>query len=460
MAATQWARRQKFIYTSIASLVLLLISTVVYFKVFYEAPTCFDGKKNGDELGVDCGGKCERLCDFEVKPLEVRWSKFFQVRKGEYSAVAYLENINENAGIKSLPYTFRFYNNAGEIMREVEGATYVLPYTSFPIFEGRIHLSEEPASVEFSIGDDYHFIRQARQRDIPLKIENTTLMSTETRPKLSSLMLNDSIETLSDIEAVALVLDSSKEAIAASRTILPSISRETRERINFTWPEPFRPEEKVCSMPTVSVLGIDRSGSMSWAGEDPPQPLTDALRAAMTFIGLLDQKDRIGIVSYATESTVDKSVSYDKQVASQIVEGIYIFPEDHFGYTNIGAAIKSAREEIISSEGFGDPDQRNVIVILTDGEANWPLDPGGVEYAEQNAEIAKGDGIIIYTIGLGDEINRESLMRIATEPNYYFEAATSQELEGIYEEIALAVCTHGPSSIEISPRHLNAPKNR
>lgn len=457
MAQTHWAKSRKFLYTVSIVGFLVLASGLTWFKYFYEAPNCFDGKRNGSELGIDCGGNCKRLCESQVTPLVVKWSKFFKTRNGEYNIVAYVENPNRVIGVSELDYEFVFYDASGNEFEKITGRTYAAPNSAFPVFEGPIFLSAEPAEMKFDfIGDPYFTVLE--DKEIPLKVESTTLMASETRPRLSALLLNDSIETLRDIDAVALIMDSTGEAIAASRTALRRMSRDERERIVFTWPESFKEEFKTCALPSTSVLAIDRSGSMQFDGKNPPQPLTDALAAAQIFVRNLSEDDRIGVVSYGTNSTIDLGISYDKNSALDTVKNLVILDEDEWGYTNIGAAIKNAHEEILSN--LDENDERNVIVLLTDGVANWPQDPGGEVYAESQAALAKKDNITIYTIGLGEDLNRESLSIIATAPNYYFEAVTADDLAGIYREIGAAVCSYGPSLVEIIPRYNNVSTNR
>ena len=45
------------------------------------------------------------------------------------------------------------------------------------------------------------------------------------------------------------------------------------------------------------MLLLDRSGSMASLGFNPPQPLSDAKEAAVSFIKQLGSSDRVGIIS-------------------------------------------------------------------------------------------------------------------------------------------------------------------
>ena len=463
MSPSPWAKRRKRIYTSVAVGVLIVVAGVQGFRLFYEPPTCFDGRRNGGEKGIDCGGACERVCAADVAPLVVQWVQYFKIRDGEYSVVAHIENPNGNVGVRSLPYTFKLFDSSGNIITEVAGVSYALPAESFPIFEGPLYITSEPARVEFEFAEEPLFVQSERSEEI-LFIENSTLSSSETAPKISTLVRNTSIRALRDVNAFAVVYGGGDTPVAVSKTDIGYLASGARERITFTWPDPFKIEPGVCEQPVTTVMAIDRSGSMNDDGDTPPQPITDVLKAAQVFIGSLRERDKVGIISYATNASdpIDTQPTFDKVAAEASLMSIGIASADETGYTNPGEAILFARNALRGDSSYGLDGRDSILILLTDGQANYPQDPGGEAYAENEAALTKREGIKIYTIGLGENINRQFLGRIATAPEYYFEAATREDLAGIYEEIGTAVCSLGPSVIEISPRYnmFNVDANR
>lgn len=463
MSLSPWAKRRKRVYTSVIIGVVAVVAIVQGFRLFYEPPTCFDGRRNGGETGVDCGGACERVCKVDAEPLVVQWVKSFEIREGEYSVVAHIENPNGNLGVRTLPYTFRLFDSSGNVLTEVSGVSYAEPTESFPIFEGPLYLTSEPARVEFEFSEEPFFVQSERNEEV-LFIENSTLSSSETAPKISTLVRNTSIRALTDINALAVVYGGGNTPVAVSKTDIDYLASGARERITFTWPDPFKIEPGVCEQPVTTVLAIDRSGSMNDDGDTPPQPISDVLEAAQVFVKSLREGDKVGIISYATNASdpMDTPPTFDKVVAERSLMDISIAPADETGYTNPGEAILLARSALTEDSSYELAGRDSILILLTDGQANYPEDPGGEEYAESEASLAKRDGIKIYTIGLGENINRQFLGRIATAPEYYFEAATREDLAGIYEEIGTAVCSLGPSIIEISPRYntLDARANR
>ena len=52
------------------------------------------------------------------------------------------------------------------------------------------------------------------------------------------------------------------------------------------------------------------------------------------------------------------------------------------------------------------------------------------------AAAAKEEGIVIFTVGLGEEVETAALKAMATKPEYFRYAPDGEDLGPIYEEIA------------------------
>jgi uncharacterized protein YegL len=131
------------------------------------------------------------------------------------------------------------------------------------------------------------------------------------------------------------------------------------------------------------------------------------------------------------------------------IENLRIDPESEHGSTNTGDALHRAEEEVMSTRH--NEDARTVTILLTDGLATAPGDTpedyareAGLKLKESNAEL--------YTIGLGEDLNEEFLIELATDRQHYFRAPTTGELGKIYGEITEAMCEQGAAVIEVVPR--------
>jgi len=162
------------------------------------------------------------------------------------------------------------------------------------------------------------------------------------------------------------------------------------------------------------------------------QPMTSAQAAAKLFIDSLDSDhDEIGIVSYSDSVNLEMSATNIFNNAKQAIDDM-VHPS---GYTNIGDAISVAATQLAALP----EEEIKAEILLTDGQANRPTGVNAEEYAVAKATEAKENGVIIFSIGLGDDVNNVFLNEIASEidgEKVYFYAPSADELEAIYNKIA------------------------
>ena len=233
-----WRSRRKAMYIGGVVIFFVILLSYPTYQLLKREPTCFDGRKNQDELGVDCGGSCELICANQVSPLSLMWSRSFKVADGTYSSVAFIENPNFNAAILSVPYIFRLYDASNLLIAERRGQTYVSTDGITPIFEPRITTGVRGAvrtTFEFTGGIQWHELRDPKI----LTLVSQELLNQNTSPRINAVVHNDDVRSLSDIEVVAVVFGLDGNAIGASQTIIPSIGPDSDAPIFFTWPEPF-----------------------------------------------------------------------------------------------------------------------------------------------------------------------------------------------------------------------------
>ena len=218
----------------------LVIAVAVYFLVFYQAPSCFDLAQNGRETGIDCGGSCEKVCAAEAIPPAVVWSRAFEVAPGVWTAAAYVENKNVDAGVRSLPYRFKFFEEGGVLIAERRGSTFLAPHSIAVIVEPSVSVGKRiPTRTQF----DFEALpdwEEIREEMVPsLDVGGIVLERADTLPRVTAAVRNSSNRIVKEIEATALLLDGEENVVGASKTIIPALSREEVKETVFTWPKPF-----------------------------------------------------------------------------------------------------------------------------------------------------------------------------------------------------------------------------
>ena len=433
---------------------LFLIIITVFFFVWYEEPTCFDGKKNGDEVGIDCGGSCRILCQSQALSPEVLWSRAFQIVPGVYNLVAYIENPNIQSEVLVAPYSFKVYDQNNQLLLERTGVTKISQRKTFAIFEGTVRTDGKiPSRVVFEFTRELSW-QKTGEPEPDIERQSTVLTGTNETPRIDAVLENDSLDDLEEVEVVSIIFDSNNNAIHSSRTIIENFVRGTVRKIVYTWPEPFDAGIGVCATPVDVSLVVDRSGSMNDDGDVPPEPLTTVKEAAKVFIESLSDQDQISVVSFATEGSLDSRLTTNSVTAQNAISSVVIGPDENNQHTNIFDGLMVAHNELVSEKD--NPNASNVIVLLTDGIASRPLDPNNPSHAEDSAidfsNQIKQTGTEIYTIGLGENINNDFLKTIATGQQYFYTAPTRDDVQAIYEQIATAICKKGPNVIQIIPR--------
>ncbi|MDI1352525.1 MAG: VWA domain-containing protein [bacterium] len=193
------------------------------------------------------------------------------------------------------------------------------------------------------------------------------------------------------------------------------------------------------------MMALDLSGSMEMNDMmlhgRPVSRLTVVKRAAEQFV---QERlgDRIGLILFGTRAYLQTPLTYDRHSVLMRIEDATAGLAGQT--TSIGDAVGLAVKRL---EGV--PQDGKIIILLTDGANN-----SGVLQPLKAAELAKSDGIKIYTIGLGSEpdpramstdlltlnasadLDEDTLKKMADMTDgRYFRATDTESLHSIYKTI-------------------------
>jgi Ca-activated chloride channel family protein len=190
------------------------------------------------------------------------------------------------------------------------------------------------------------------------------------------------------------------------------------------------------------------SRSMCGCGYAPYgyEPIDTLKEAAASFVDDFDdQWDQLGVVTYWNSSALNRSLTDNFSSVSDSIENIDT-PDycDGTRYTNIGAGMQRGMTELLGSRGRAGADK--IMVLLSDGlptcdrngkcrSSNYQREDGRA-YARELADAARNDGIIIFTISLGDGADRELMQYIANRTGgQEFYAQRGTDLDNVFDEI-------------------------
>lgn len=239
----QWSRTRKRIILAILLLAVAVLVGVPAFFVFYQKPTCNDGKQNGDEQGVDCGGACQLLCQSESVPLILKGDpRVLRLATSTFQVVAIVENANNDAEVYKAGYTMKLYEEGSTIPAKiVEGETFVPKGGTFAVFEGPISFEAGlvPSRVTLEWKESTIVWRKNPLDSPKLLSEDLLLSKLDTTPRLEAMIINNSLEPANNIDLVALLSDAEGNVFAASKTFIDTLAPGEEAKAIFTWPKPF-----------------------------------------------------------------------------------------------------------------------------------------------------------------------------------------------------------------------------
>ena len=443
-----WAQRRRMYVLTGCGLLVFLLLAFIYVRFIYTVPSCFDGVENGNERGRDCGGACMRICNFDTVMPEVQWVESFKIVDGQYNAVAYVENPNGGAATPELRYTFRLYDANGVIV-ERNGSTILPPVDVYPIFEGRIMTGGRvPTRTTIELEPPELWLPATQARSQFNLVDRGQILNADEAPTLQSSLRNNALVPARDVEVVSVIFDLKGKPLTASRTFT-DFAPQTVEDVVFTWPEPIATTIRSCEVPTDVILAIDLSGSMNNLGGVPPEPLESVKRSAQSFVNRLGVRDRVGLVTFATNAQLITQLSSNPGQVSGTIAQLAIDPAEEQGSTNSGAGLELALQEFATDRH--NPNARKVLVLLTDGLTNEP-EPEPELYALNAANRLINDQVEIYTIGLGEDINTSFLQSMASDPDKFFTTFSPEQVDRIYRTITAALCEEGAAKIDILPK--------
>jgi len=237
-----WALKRQIFYVTILILVISVFGFLIIYPKLNKPPTCFDGRQNGDETGIDSGGSCLKADPEKVNDVSILWSRAFQVIPGRYNAVAYIVNHNKNTAVEKVNYRFRFADKNNVYIGKREGSTFIPPGGNFVVFEPGIDIGNSIpvySTFEFTQMPTWLQVPDTKINQLKVNISNIELKDVDTLPKLSAVIKNNSLFTITDVGVIAILYDANRNAISTSRTYLNKLLPLQGSDIHFTWPEPL-----------------------------------------------------------------------------------------------------------------------------------------------------------------------------------------------------------------------------
>ena len=180
------------------------------------------------------------------------------------------------------------------------------------------------------------------------------------------------------------------------------------------------------------MLVLDYSGSMRT--HNKIGALKDAVAAFITVLQQSHSNDRVGFSVYSTRGTMATGLTFDLQ---DLLDDVQSRPAD--GWTNMGEGMEGGRTELTNNARLG---TKKLMVVMTDGMANRPLDRDPFQYVRVEADAAAAAGIPIVAISFSrdsDQVIMQDVADTTQGVHYHIAGSVSQqeeELKQVFREVA------------------------
>ncbi len=241
-----WRGRRQGTYLGIFGIIVLVVLFILLYPLIVKEPTCSDGKRNGDETGIDCGGGCMMYCAKTVALPRVDYAAVFPVEEDVYNVVVSLTSTVPRAAAREAKYKIYLYDESGKVIKEIPGSTFIPTASQFGVFEAGIRTGARiPKRARFSWGDEEINFEKINVdlSKFPIDISSwkrETLLDSE---RLTVNLTNSALTAIPESDYIVVVYDENDEPIAASKT-RETLNPRSTTTLFFSWPYEFPKQPK------------------------------------------------------------------------------------------------------------------------------------------------------------------------------------------------------------------------
>ena len=235
-----WRTKKQLTILAGVFFAFFIVLFAIALSVFYSPGSCADNKKNQSEEDVDCGGPCTPCAFKQLRPVEVFFARFIEVRQGNFDIVAEIRNPNEHLAGNPLVYRARLYDDKNAEVGRRENITYIDPNDRIYIIESNFLTERNVARAVVEILDDetkWEYTNELRP-DITIGRKNYEVVAVDGREtsRVMAELANHSAFAYRYVEARAALLDADGNIVGVARTIVQNVRPGEPRPIEFSWP--------------------------------------------------------------------------------------------------------------------------------------------------------------------------------------------------------------------------------
>lgn len=188
------------------------------------------------------------------------------------------------------------------------------------------------------------------------------------------------------------------------------------------------PSDKGCSNAADIVFVLDESGSI-WGPHFTKQ--LEFVEHVVDTFDVRPGRVHIGILTFGTK--VRTIFHLGKHKSEDALKAAIKDIKQERGETYTHEALRRTRTEMFAP-GYIRPGIPHIAIVITDGESNFP------DQTAAEADLAHLDGIQIFAVGVGQQINKAELRSIASSEDLVFEVDNYGALDELRDKLAWKAC--------------------
>ena len=186
------------------------------------------------------------------------------------------------------------------------------------------------------------------------------------------------------------------------------------------------------SQPRDIMLVLDYSGSMN--DDHKIESLKDAVTMFIAYLQQAGTRDRVGLTIYSTNGQLAQTLTFDLAAVERSVRSRLAG-----GWTNIGEGLQLGFNDLRTNGRAG---ANKMMVLMTDGIANRPLNRDPFQYVRDEAQLCAAAKIPVVSISFGSDADQTIMREVADiTGSVHFHVAGSvagqeQQIKDVFLKVA------------------------
>lgn len=230
---------KQILYGILYCIVFVSVGFVFYKVVIIpSAFSCFDGKMNGTESGVDCGGDCNSCASKAEESLRVSEKpEVFGTESGRAFILFEVTNPNSYFHASRMNYSIDVYGVSGYVIETVSGNDAVLASERRLVYvDGIKTLLKNIDKIKINLGEiSWQATKEVILPEISV-LQNIETIIENGAPKVTGFIKNQSSLSAKETGIIAILKDSLGEKVFPGQTLISNIAPFEERQFTILFP--------------------------------------------------------------------------------------------------------------------------------------------------------------------------------------------------------------------------------